>query len=160
MNIYEVLKEHADILIELEEAGGELSPDLENRLSAISTDRDTCITSIVGAIKNYDANLDAIDSEIKRLRGLKAQAERSKERIKLFLSTLIPTGEKWAHGTHKISWRHSVRVEIAEGVIVPEQYTRKKYTEENDKVLIKTDLECGAKIPGCSLVEEHHIQIK
>lgn len=85
MNIFLLKQEFLNIARELEENGGELTPELEKALECNQDDVEDKIKSYVNIIKDFEADIAAIDSESKRLALLKKTKQKAIDRIKGFI---------------------------------------------------------------------------
>ena len=82
MSLYELTNEQRDILWELEENGGELSPELEARLDLTSTTLQPEAESRVRWLRSIAANIDAMGSEIAKLQARKKSLTKLETRLK------------------------------------------------------------------------------
>lgn len=85
MKLYELAGQLALINDQLEEAGGELSPDLEKTLDAVNMEMQRKVLSISEWILNISANEKAIDAEIQRLQSKKKAAANLTARLKDYI---------------------------------------------------------------------------
>ena len=85
--------------------------------------------------------------------------ERKAESLTKYLAAVLD-GQKFETARAAINWRKSKSVRIEFGTELPEEYIRRKVTEEPDKTAIKAALAAGKCIEGCELVETNNISIK
>jgi hypothetical protein len=158
MNLYELNKARFALLAELQDLEGELSPELEARLTALDAALDDKLEACCAVLKNMHGMAELHDAEIKRLKerrdAIEARAERLREWVGSFLGA-----EGWERGLHRLSWRNSEAVEC-ELEKLPDQYRVAKVVESADKKLLLTALKTGAQIPGAQLVKRKHLQLK
>lgn len=121
-NIYNLTVELLDIFEELEENGGELTPELEEQLAISQKDFKDKIKSYTEAIKLLKTDCNSIDEEVKRLRELKNSKQKVIDRItKVVIEAIILFGDSNKagvkfidYGTGKVSIRRSKSVEVDE----------------------------------------------
>ena len=120
MNIFEIQQELLDIFAELEENGGELTEELEQKLNVTQENFKTKVKGYSDVIKVNKSEIDLIDKEIARLKTLKESKEKAIERLSKVIAQAITlfgdetkTGGKYFdYGTGKISVRNNQKVEI------------------------------------------------
>lgn len=105
-----------NIAAELEETGGELTPEIESRLAAISCSNELIADNLQALIAKAKGEAEMIDAEIKRLQALKKSRNNAVEGIKRYLlHYMINNGIRCIEGTYaKISvaaGRESVEVD-------------------------------------------------
>ena len=122
MNIFQLNQELLEIFEELEENGGELTPEIEEQLKINQTDVNNKVESYTQVIAQLNSDIELIKSEKKRLDDLKLSKEKTIESIKkLILYALDYFGETTKSGTKvidfgtgKVSTRKSVSLEVSE----------------------------------------------
>ena len=120
MNIWQIQQDLLDIFNELEENGGELTPELEKKLTVTQEDFKNKVKSYGEVIKSLKGEIDTIDKETARLKELKDAKNRVIERLSKVIAQAITkfgdetkSGGKFLdYGTGKISVRNSEKVEI------------------------------------------------
>lgn len=120
MNIWQIQQDLLDIFNELEENGGELTPELEEKLAVTQEDFKNKIKSYGEVIKSLKGEIDTIDKEIDRLKELKDTKNRIIERLSKVIAEAITkfgdetkSGGKFLdYGTGKISVRNTQKVEV------------------------------------------------
>ena len=162
VTIYQIEQSYNQLAEELLDNGGELTPELSEKLAITEEQLQNKSVAYSFVIKQMDADIDTIDAEIKRLQNAKKQREKAseylKERIKhamqLFSVNEIKTP------LVKINFRKSETVEVDDVNKLPAPYKVVKVTEQADKAAIKAALKDGVELPGCSIVEHRNLQIK
>ena len=81
-NLYEIEKELLDIYNELEENGGELTPELEEKLLLTQDNFKTKLNGYVNVINEITSKIDACKTEEKRISTLRKSREKSINRLK------------------------------------------------------------------------------
>lgn len=121
MNIYHIEQELLDIFEELEENGGELTPELETRLSIAQEDFKDKIESYTHVIAKYNADINFIKAEQKRLKDLSDRKKKVVERLtKVMIEAIDKFGDSKKNsqskfvdfGTGVVSIRNSKAVEL------------------------------------------------
>lgn len=119
-SIFEIDKELYSIYDEIEEAGGEITPEIEEKLELNGQEMTNKVKSITNYINKLKADLLAIKSETDRL----AKLKKSKENIIAGLTKLVlfainkygkedKKGKKWFDwGTGRVGIRKSTSVEL------------------------------------------------
>ncbi len=119
-NIYQISQDLLTIFQELEENGGELTPELEEELNITQESLKDKIKSYVSVIHHYEDDLDAIKCETTRLTTLKKSKEKIIERLKtIVLKAVEDFGDENKNGvksidfgTGKVSTRKSEAVQL------------------------------------------------
>ena len=102
-SIYNISEEYLSIVTELEESEGELTPELEERLSINRVDFIAKATAYVHIIRMTESENSFIDLEIERLSALKAGRSNKIERLKNTLkNAVILFGEDGKSGNKKV----------------------------------------------------------
>lgn len=120
MNIFEIQQELLDIFAELEETGGELTPELEEKLAVTQENFKEKVKSYGEVIKSVKAEIDLIDKETARLKELKDSKSKAIDRMSKIIAQAITmfgdetkSGGKFLdYGTGKISVRNTQKVEV------------------------------------------------
>ena len=119
-SIFEIDKELYALYDEIEEAGGEITPEIEEKLELNGQEMTNKVKSITNYINKLKADLLAIKSETDRL----AKLKKSKENIIAGLTKLVlfainkygkedKKGKKWFDwGTGRVGIRKSVSIEL------------------------------------------------
>ena len=118
MNIWQIQQELLDIFNELEENGGELTPELEDKLNITQSEFKNKIENYLYVIKQTESDINACDAEAKRLTSLKKSKQNTIDRIKSVMVKAIEqfgdenkNGNKFIDlGTAKITVRTSDKV--------------------------------------------------
>lgn len=125
MNIFEIEKELLDITNELEENGGELTPELEEKMKITQDTFKTKVQGYTNVIKQLKSDIKLVDDEINRLTQIADQKSKTIERLTNILVTAINEfGElnknnvKFVdYGTGKVSVRKTKAVEVNEELV-------------------------------------------
>ena len=159
--LYEIHADFEAILERIENAEGEIDETLESDLYKIELERDKKLENCCAVIKNARAEADLYDAEMKRLRAWKTRQEKIAERVEKYIEAHIIPGEQWSSGVHKIGWRKSESIELADDIDIseiPDAY--KKYEISLLKSDAKRDIKAGADLWFVKVVEKNNLQIK
>ena len=124
-NIYQIKQELLAIFDELEENGGELTPELEEQLNISKEEFRDKIKSYSNVVKMLENDIANIKEEKTRLSDLQKSKEKSIERLKKIMVESIEmfgdttkSGSKFIDfGTGKVSVRQTQAVEVEEDSI-------------------------------------------
>ena len=162
MNIFNIQSEYQQLVNQLIENQGEITPELELALQ-INKDNFHSKSENYGYItKQFDGEMDIIDNEIKRLQQAKKSREKTIERLKATIELAMLTFDidKIETPLIKISFRKSESVEVTDVNELPNEFKVIKLTESADKLKIKDALKSGMFISGCSIKTNRNLQIK
>jgi hypothetical protein len=157
-NLFNIDAELYEVYNEIENNGGEMTPELEATLEITEAERLTKGEGYVYVIKQLRSQSDMIKSEIKRLQELAKRYESSADKL---ADTLLQSVV--AHGQIKtalvtISSRKSKAVSITDESLLGAEFMRIK-TEPN-KTAIKEALESGQEVQGALIVENYSLSIR
>ena len=160
MNLYEITQEalYLSTLLETEE----LTPELEEALIINQDQLQAKAVNYAKVIANYQAESDAIDQEIKRLKAMKDSREKKIEWLKESVkkAMLVSGIEKVESPLFKLSVRRSEAVEVDVVEALPSAFQNVKNVVTADKVAIKEAIKRGENVIGARLVENFNLQIK
>lgn len=153
-SIYEI---NQSILDCLDAETGEII-DAE-RLDALLMEKDQKIENVVCWIKNLVSDAEAIKAEKEALAEREAKCRKKAEDLKNWLSKILE-GQKFSTAKCAVSFRKSTKLEILDAEIIPKEFMVETVTTKPDANAIKAMLKNGQQVNGCTLVENHNIQIK
>ena len=160
MSIYNITDDFSQIMAEIESNGGEISPEIDEKLQINQFNLIEKSTNYVHVIKTLDSECDIIDIEIKRLQELKKQrsnfTQSLKDRLKNAMQAMELTEIKTA--LNKINFRKSESVEIIDESILPSDVLI--YEPKIDKKKIKEIIKNGGVVLGAEIVVNQNLQIK
>ena len=161
-NIFKIKAEYQQIVNELIDNGGNLTPDLELAMQITKDNFHSKSENYAFITRQFDAEMDIIDNEIKRLQQAKKTREKAIERLKANIEMAMNTFEvdKIETPLIKISFRKSESVEVEDVNNLPNEFKVIKLTETADKLKIKDAIKSGILIDGCSIKTNRNIQIK
>jgi hypothetical protein len=157
-NLFNIDAELYEVYNEIENNGGEMTPELEATLEITEAERLTKGEGYVYVIKQLRSQSDMIKSEIKRLQELAKRYENSADKLAdTLLQSVIAHGQiKTAFVT--ISSRRSKSVSITDESLLGAEFMRVK--SEPNKTLIKEALDAGKEVAGALIVENYSLNIK
>ena len=125
MNIYQIQQDLLAIFDELEENGGELTPELEEELSITQEDFKNKVESYTDAIKNLEADMAAIKVEQARLKTLYERKEKTANKLKEIIINAVnefgdtkKSGVKYLdYGTGEVSVRKTQAVSVNDSLV-------------------------------------------
>jgi hypothetical protein len=160
MNLYTLTTEAQMIasLLETEE----LTPELESMLIINQQELTQKSIDYAKVIRNKEADSDAIEAEIKRLKAMKESNDRVIDRMKLAVKdAMLASGiDKIESSLFKLSLRRSEAVEVISIDQLHESLVTVKKTVSADKVKIKEAIKNGVPVEGAVLVENFNLNIK
>lgn len=161
MNIFNIQKEYQNLVNELIENGGELTPELEIALQITKDNFHSKSENYAYITKQFASENDIIDNEIKRLQQAKKAREKTIERLKSTIEYAMNTFEvdKIETPLIKISFRKSESVEVEDVNNLPALYKVVKVSETADKLKIKDAIKSGILIEGCTIKTNKNLQI-
>ena len=163
MKLYEISAKLANLWPVIEayaEANeGEMPPQLGADLDALELAKEEKVLNVAKVIKNYQAEAEALDAEIKRLRAKKATAEGKIEYLKGYLANNLQPGEKFSDGVLSVSWKKNPpKVVVEDDTRVPDQFCT--FTRTVSKTELADFLKGGGQCDFAQLVQEQTIQIR
>jgi hypothetical protein len=181
-SMYHIRAEHLGLLKEIEEAEGELTPEMEQALALTAEEFEDKAVSYGFVVKSFEDVEEVLDKEIKRLTTLKQKAAKRAEAFKNRLDEAMRQFgfEKIQTETLTLSYRKSKPVDLADDFetkflenvsieIKPKEgapATVAKLIEYFDvkasvsKTRIGDALKAGALIDGAKIKEKKNLQIK
>ena len=160
-SIYELTVEAQKLASILSE--GELTEEIENSLAINQNELQQKAIDYGYVIKSFESDINAIDSEIKRLQGLKTARNNAIKRMKdsVLEAMQIYGIEKVESPTLKLSIRNNPEsVNLVNEYQIPDKFKKEKVTVTISKSEIKKALQDGEDVPGATLERSQTIQIK
>jgi len=167
MKLYQLsdqLQQTIDLLEDqVDHETGEIVPGdyeaAEELLNETQENFDRKVLDVACAIKDFSAEAEAINDEIRRLTKRRRSAESKVRYLKAYLANHIDTGTKYSDARASIGWRRSTAVEVDEDCLPEDaQYWRVK--REVNKSAIADILKKGQNVPGAELVVRENISIR
>lgn len=163
MNIYEITREAQEIESILEENGGELTAELEERMKLNADALNDKGEGYVKWLKNTVAEYEACKAEKQKLDARMKSLNSLAERIKGNLMTAMIAADrpKCVFGAFKASVVNTTRVEVVEEAVdaLPEEYKRVKHVVEPNKTALAAAMKSGETFDGCELVTTQTLRV-
>ena len=160
MNLYTLTQEaqYLAVLLETEE----LTAELEEALIINQDQLQAKAVNYAKVIANFQAESDAIDQEIKRLKAMKESRDKKVEWLKESVkkAMLVSGIEKVESPLFKLSVRRSEAVEVDVVEALPSAFQNVKNVVTADKVAIKEAIKRGEFVMGARIIENFNLQIK
>jgi hypothetical protein len=162
LTLYGITAELNGILDQLEELGGEITPELEQAL-AINEGQFVQKAEEYGhAILNLKGMAAAAKAEKERLAGLQKFYENAQKRLADALSNAMQVfgQDKVENATMRLSLRHTTATEVDDIDQIPAEFKTTNVEVVADKTAIEKAIQQGEDVPGAHLVENVSLQIK
>lgn len=160
-SLYHIENEYLQLINQVEEMEGELTTEFEVALTINKNELEVKSIAYVEFIKSRESFNERIDTEIKRLQGIKKQNDNIVSKLKYNLLNAVNLFGNFEAGFLKFSTRKSTSVNVTiEANELPKEFKTVKVTEAPDKVAIKKALESGEAIEGCELITNYNLTIK
>jgi len=158
-NLYKIQENYLNIINQVEEAEGLLTPELEEALTINESElqqKAIAYKEVIAAKESFNTR---ISDEIKRLQAMKKANDNLVNNLKERLLTAVKLFGVFEVGLSKFGTRKSTQVIVEDVNSLPKEYKTTKVTESADKAEIKKDLKAGKEIEGCSLLDVLNLKI-
>jgi hypothetical protein len=161
-SLFNISQEYKEIMLEIEMAEGEITPEIAERLDAVSSSIEVKAQNYSFIMKAYETNNTIIDAEMERLKILKARNARNVDSLKQRLKGAMEDMgvQKITTPLISVSFKKSESVEVEDENLVPIEYKVKKEEWRVDKAKIKDAIKSGAVVLGASISVNNNLQIK
>ena len=165
-SIFNITQQFIELASLIEEAGGELTPEMEQELTITRESFAAKAEGYAKVILKLESEAEAAAAEIKRVQAIKKTKETTVLRLReALLQALMVFGQEDAKGIRrhetdllKISTRKSQSVEITDEDALPELFWVIK--KEISKSAISNALKAGEEIEGAALRENISLTIR
>ena len=161
-SLYTISADMMALISQLEDNGGELTPEIENAL-AITEEQFVAKSEDYGhAILNLKAMAAAAKAEKDRLAALEKFYKNAAERIQGALVNAMDVLDhpKVESPSMRLFLRRTKATEIDDVTLIPSDLKTVKVEEVPDKAAIKAAILEGREVPGARVVENVSLQIK
>ena len=158
--MYNIVGEALDIFEELEETGGELTPEIEEQLTITEKELQSKGIAYLEVIKDRASHVNRIDEEIKRLQAMKKADKNLIDRLEFGLLEAQKTFGDFELGLTTVTTRKSESIEVEDVNQLPKEYKVIKVTEQADKKALKEAIKKGEEIDGVKLITNQNLRIK
>jgi hypothetical protein len=161
-SLFNISQEYKEIMLEIEMAEGEITPEIAERLDAVSSSIEVKAQNYSFIMKAYETNNTIIDAEMERLKILKARNARNVDSLKQRLKGAMEDMgvQKITTPLISVSFRKSESVEVEDEKLIPMEYKVRKEEWKVDKTKIKEAIKSGAVVLGASISSNNNLQIK
>ncbi len=165
LSLYHIQEEFHKLAEYLLSTGGESTPEIEEALQVNKDHLQNKAVYYGFVIKQMEAEMAIIDSEITRLTVNRERREKAIEKLKNTLSQAMvqfEVAEINNPGIMKLWLKKSETCEITDAAKVPMKFKGKKVTETItiDKNAIKAAIKAQEEVPGAYIQEHQNLQIK
>jgi hypothetical protein len=159
--LYQIEQEYISLANQIIDNEGELTEELETALMINQEQLEQKGKGYGYIIKDIEAEIDAIDVEIKRLSAMKKSRTNAVDKLKTSLSNAMQLFDilELKTPTLKINFRKSESVDV-DIPFLDKKYIKVVTTETADKIAIKAALKNGEQITGAALITNLNLQIK
>lgn len=158
--LYNINQEALQLYNELEENGGELTPEIEAQLTINKNELVSKSIAYLEVIEERKSFINRVDDEIKRLQNMKKANTNLVDRLENSLLMAQQTYGDYEVGFKKITTRKSESIEVLDVNSLPKEYKVIKITEQADKKKLKEAIKNGVKIDGVEVVVNSNLRIK
>ena len=168
MNFYDVTKDYIEKMEYLElginAETGEMSQD-KNQLAIwnqeLTQDLKNKSANIIAVVRNQELTIEALDTEIERLKGLKKLRENQLNKFKDYIKNvmLVNQIEKIDTVLGTIKFTKSTSTEIYDESLIDKKFIEIVTTEKISKEKIKSALKAGKEVQGARLIVNKNLKV-
>ena len=158
--LFKIEAKYLDIIGQVEENEGELTPELNEALAINECELAQKSIGFIEIISLKKSMIERIKVEKKRLDGLQKHQQNIVNRLEQSLSNAVDIFGDIELGLHTIKHRTSTQVLIENEDLLPVKFMTKTLTVKADKNAIKKALQQGETIEGASLITNKNLSIK
>ena len=168
MNFYDVTKDYIEKMEYLElginAETGEMSQD-KNQLAIwnqeLTQDLKNKSANIIAVVRNQELTIEALDTEIERLKGLKKLRENQLNKFKDYIKNvmLVNQIEKIDTVLGTIKFAKSTSTEIYDESLIDKKFIEIVTTEKISKEKIKSALKAGEEVQGARLIVNKNLKV-
>lgn len=131
MNLYQIEQDLLELYAQVEENGGEITPEIEERLNITQENFTNKLENYTKFVKVLEGDIALMDSEIERINKLKQTKQNLVNRLELSMLNALklfgnkdPKKDIWRFDliTFKLSTRQSQSVEILDETVIDSKY--------------------------------------
>jgi len=158
-SLYKISIDYSDLINRVEDAQGELTPELENELMINEKELHSKSISYMEYISSKESLNTRIDDEIKRLQALKKSNNILISNLKGRLLQAVKLYGAFEVGLTKFGTRKSQQVIVEDVNGLDKEFKTIKVTESANKKAIKDSIKSGNPVPGCELLEVENLKV-
>lgn len=148
------------IFDELEEAGGEITPELTQQLAISREELKVKSVNYVHFIKKLENDLELAAVYEQQLSTFKKRKQRAIDNLKESLLNAVKNFGDIEAEVFTIKTRKSEQVQVFDIDKLPVEFMAKKVTFSPDKAKIKELIKAGQEVPGAEIVQNVNLAIK
>ncbi len=161
MRLYEIIPEYRAVMQEIEDAAGELTPELVAKLNSVTASLETKIESYARWYKELDREGKAREEELEYQKRLVAANQNTKEFVKSEIRNALQEMDVTAgkFGNRKVWMQKNSQKSL---IIVDEGRVPRDFIRLRPEVMrddLKSYIEAGNEVDGCSVVQGYHLRI-
>jgi len=157
--LFDIKNEYLDIINQVEEMEGEITPELSEQLAINEEQLQTKSIGYVAVIRQREALNELVSNEIKRLQAIKKRNDTLIDNLENRLLDAVKTFGSFESGLTKFGTRKSESIEVEDVNLLPTEFKTIKVTETADKTALKKAIKEGQEIKGVVLVEHSNLKI-
>ena len=157
--LFEIKNEYLDIINQVEEMEGEITPELSEQLAINEEQLQTKSIGYVAVIRQREALNELVSNEIKRLQAIKKRNDTLIDNLENRLLDAVKMFGNFESGLTKFGTRKSESIEVEDVNLLPTEFKTIKVTETADKTALKKAIKSGQVIKGVILVEHANLKI-
>ncbi len=159
-SLFQINTEYLQLANELEEMGGELTPEMESALAIHEAELSIKAENYLHVIRRMKADCDMAKAYEEQAKEYRKRKEKVIERLEIALLDAAKLYGKFDAGIQTVSTRKSEQVIITDQNVIPAEFLNRKVVETPDKTKIKSFLKNGSEVPGAELVTNQNLQIR
>lgn len=159
-SLWQISNELLLIEQQLEELGGEITPEIEQALEITQKELQSKCLNYVHFINHIQTQISEAEIYKSKVLDYISKKEKLLERLKNALNEAVTKFGTIETDMWKLSQRKSESVEIVDLDKVPDKFKTIKQNIQADKTAIKQALKNGENIEGAKLIEKQNLQIK
>lgn len=159
-SLFQISSELTEVVRAIEEAGGEVTPEIEQQLTISRTELQTKSLNYVHYIKKLENDLELVKTYEEQLEAFKKRKAKTLERLKDALKTAVEKFGDIETDIFKITTRKSESVEVIDETDIPMHFYESKLVKTLSKTKLKEAIKKGEEIPGVVLKQNKNLAIK
>lgn len=161
-SIYNIGIDYLRLMDEIESNEGELTPEMEERLTINKAELETKAVGYGYVIRQFDDDLASIKNEIERLQRLAKSKEKAQDRLTETIKDAMLKYDitKIQQNNLTLSFRKSEKLIIEKTENIPAAYKSYQTVEKIDNAKLKADVKGGFVFDGISIQENQNLQIR
>lgn len=163
MKLYELTEQYVAIMDALDNCAPEEEAALLDELTSINDSISDKAEAYARIVKGYEAEIDAVSAEIRRLHAIKSKRVNCVARLRDRLMECMKMADATSIGTSIGKWTlrsNPISVVVVDADAVPEEYRIPQPFEVDKKAIKAAFGETGEIPPGCDIVRTEGVQFR